>query len=44
VGDDAGLVRRLEAALRNAFALRIAVSAVPSLPRFEMKSKRWVRV
>jgi phenylacetate-CoA ligase len=43
---DATLIHRIEAALRNAFALRIAVSAVPSgsLPRFEMKSKRWVRV
>jgi phenylacetate-CoA ligase len=43
---DAGLVHRIEGALRNAFSLRISVSAVPhgSLPRFEMKSKRWVRL
>lgn len=43
---DASLVHRLEAALRKAFALRVAVSLVAggSLPRFEMKSKRWVRV
>lgn len=42
----AGLVHRLEAALRNAFALRIPVISVPSgtLPRFEMKARRWVRV
>ncbi len=44
--NDHGLARRLETALRNAFALRIAVSPVPSgsLPRFEMKSKRWIRI
>jgi len=44
--NDSALAHHLETALRNAFALRIAVSLVPcgSLPRFEMKSKRWVRV
>jgi len=44
--DTAGLVKRLETALRTTFALRIPVSHVPagSLPRFEMKSKRWARV
>jgi phenylacetate-CoA ligase len=33
------------AALRTAFNLRIPVSLVPpgSLPRFELKAKRWVR-
>lgn len=43
---DLGLAQRLEAALRNAFSLRIPVSLVPcgSLPRFEMKSSRWVRI
>lgn len=43
---DAALPHRLEAALRNAFSLRIAISLVPSgsLPRFEMKSSRWSRV
>jgi phenylacetate-CoA ligase len=43
---DPSLAHRLEAALRNAFALRIAVTVVAcgSLPRFEMKSKRWLRV
>lgn len=37
---------QLEDALRAAFALRIPVETVPpnSLPRFEMKAKRWVRV
>ncbi len=41
---DASLTHRLEAALTNAFALRIPVSLVPhgSLPRFEMKARRWV--
>ncbi|MSV28440.1 MAG: phenylacetate--CoA ligase family protein [Bryobacterales bacterium] len=44
--DDPGLVHRIETALRNALALRIPVVVVPvgSLPRFEMKAKRWVRV
>ena len=43
--DDPTLVHRLEAALTNAFALRIPVSVVPcgELPRFEMKARRWVR-
>ena len=41
---DSTLTHRLEAALTNAFALRIPVSQVPpgSLPRFEMKARRWV--
>jgi len=41
---DSTLTHRLEAALTNAFALRIPVSMVPqgSLPRFEMKARRWV--
>jgi len=44
--DTARLARHLESSLRNAFALRIPVSIVPggTLPRSEMKSKRWVRV
>lgn len=44
--DDPGLAHRIETALRNALALRIPVTPVPvgSLPRFEMKAKRWVRV
>lgn len=43
--NDAGLTHRLEGALRDALALRIPVSKVPpgSLPRFEMKARRWVR-
>lgn len=44
--DDAARVcHRLESALRDALALRIPVSAVErgSLPRFEMKARRWVR-
>src|ERR1700691_1030283 len=41
---DATLAHRLEAALTNAFALRIPVSVVSqgALPRFEMKARRWV--
>jgi phenylacetate-CoA ligase len=41
---DATLAHRLEAALTNAFTLRIPVSLVApgSLPRFEMKARRWV--
>lgn len=44
--NDAGLVHRLELALRNALGLRVPVSAAArgSLPRFEMKAQRWVRV
>jgi phenylacetate-CoA ligase len=43
---DAGVIHRLEAALTNAFSLRIPVSSVPTgtLPRFEAKAKRWVRL
>ena len=43
---DATLPHRLEAALANAFALRIPVSLVPqgTLPRFEMKARRWVNI
>jgi phenylacetate-CoA ligase len=42
---DSTLTHRLEAALTNAFALRIPVALVPpgSLPRFEMKARRWVQ-
>ena len=44
--EDAGMVHRLELALRDALGLRIPVSVLPagSLPRFEMKAQRWVRV
>jgi phenylacetate-CoA ligase len=39
------LVLRVEAAMRNAFGLRVAVASAPSgsLPRFEAKARRWVR-
>jgi phenylacetate-CoA ligase len=45
-GNEAGLVHRLELALRNALGLRVPVVAVSrgSLPRFEMKAQRWVRI
>jgi phenylacetate-CoA ligase len=44
--DARGLAHRLEAALSSALALRIPVSCVPggTLPRFEMKAQRWVRL
>jgi len=44
--DASGLAHRLEAALSSALALRIPVSCVPggTLPRFEMKAQRWVRL
>lgn len=40
------LAGRLEAALRDAFGLRIAVTAAAAgeLPRFEMKARRWRKV
>jgi phenylacetate-CoA ligase len=43
--DVMGLVRQLGKALQDAFALRVPVSAVVpgTLPRFEMKARRWVR-
>ncbi len=44
-GADAALAHRLEAALRDALALRVPVTVVEpgTLPRFEMKAKRWIR-
>lgn len=43
--DIGGLARRIDAAFREAFSLRVPVLAVPpgSLPRFELKARRWVR-
>jgi phenylacetate-CoA ligase len=40
----AALARRLQQTLQNALSLRVPVQAVPSgtLPRFEMKARRWV--
>ncbi len=45
VESDPSAIHRLEAALTNAFALRIPVESVATgtLPRFEAKAKRWVR-
>jgi phenylacetate-CoA ligase len=42
----ASLKQRLEAALNDAFSMRVSVNTVPpgDLPRFEMKAKRWVRL
>lgn len=44
-GVSTDLVPRVEAALRDAFGLRVPVTLAPagSLPRFEAKAKRWVR-
>jgi phenylacetate-CoA ligase len=44
--DGTPLAHRLEAALNQAFALRIPVTSVARghLPRFEMKAQRWVRL
>jgi phenylacetate-CoA ligase len=43
--DVAGLEKRLQASLRTALGLRIAVTRVSrgELPRFEMKAQRWIR-
>ncbi len=43
--DVADLVRRLEQTFESALALRVPITTVPhgTLPRFEMKSRRWVR-
>ncbi len=42
--DDAELPHRVEAALRTALSLRIQVALVGrgTLPRYEMKAKRWL--
>jgi len=44
--DSPALVKRLEKSFEDAFALRVPVKTVPAgtLPRFEMKAKRWVKV
>ncbi len=44
--DATALTRRVAAALRDAFALRIAVVCAErgSLPRFEAKAKRWIKL
>jgi phenylacetate-CoA ligase len=44
--DPAALALSVEAALRTAFNLRIPISLAPpgTLPRFELKARRWVRV
>lgn len=44
--DATALARQIEERLKSALTLRVPVKAVPcgSLPRFEMKAKRWVRL
>jgi phenylacetate-CoA ligase len=43
--DVSGLVKKLQASLEAAFSLRVPVTAVApgTLPRFELKAKRWKR-
>lgn len=45
LADATGLASRLERAFQEAFTLRVAVTTVSpgTLPRFEMKAKRWVK-
>lgn len=44
--DPAGLAARLQAELQTVFALRMPVTYVPpgTLPRFELKARRWVKL
>ena len=44
--DASALVRRLEQKFETAFALRVPVTLVPykTLPRFELKARRWIKV
>jgi phenylacetate-CoA ligase len=44
--DTVALVQQLDRDFQAAFALRVPVAIVPggTLPRFEMKAKRWVRI
>lgn len=44
--DAASLAKWIEGAFRDAFHLRIPVTVMPSgsLPRYEMKAKRWIRI
>ncbi|MDB6151667.1 MAG: phenylacetate--CoA ligase family protein [Chthoniobacteraceae bacterium] len=41
--EDENAIADLNRALDRAFALRIPVRRVPSLPRFELKARRWVK-
>ena len=44
--ESSALAKRLEKSFEDAFALRVPVKTAPAgtLPRFEMKAKRWVKV
>jgi phenylacetate-CoA ligase len=44
-GDEAALVQKLRKAFESAMALRVDVTALApgSLPRFEMKARRWIK-
>jgi phenylacetate-CoA ligase len=43
--DPFGMMRRLEKAFQDAFALRVKIQVLPAhaLPRYEMKAQRWLR-
>jgi phenylacetate-coenzyme A ligase PaaK-like adenylate-forming protein len=41
--DPKALVQKLEAAFQDQLSLRVSVRLVSSLPRFELKAKRWLR-
>lgn len=45
VDDTASLCRKLQRAFREAYSLRVPIEVVPAgtLPRFELKARRWVR-
>ena len=45
-GNPAALVRQMERELHAVLSLRVPISIVPAgtLPRFEMKAKRWTQV
>ena len=44
--DPSALVKRLEKSFEDALALRVPVKTAPAgtLPRFEMKAKRWIKL
>ena len=41
--DAKALAAKVESAFQQMLSLRVGVRAVPALPRFEMKAKRWVK-
>jgi len=41
--DPTGLAQKLQQLFQDLLSLRVSVQTVPSLPRFELKAKRWLR-